>query len=121
MDTQVNPLTWRQTIAYALVAIVSAIVSPIVIAFFNRGKSKAEIRNLDAQSASTAGDLFLKALRRLDDAETNKIEIRGELEDWKRKAGDLSVLRAANTLLEEQLKAANIQAKYWEGEAKKVR
>lgn len=121
MQSQVTSLTWRQAVAYAIVASVSAVLSPFVVGFFNRGESKAKIRNLDIQSTTTAGDLVLKVLQRLDDADANAHEIREELEDWKRKAQDRDTLKAANALLEQQLAESNLKAKYWESEVRKLR
>lgn len=132
------PTTLKQALVYAAVASVGAIFTglfALLVAVLNRRKPKedihetqareqrelATVRNLDANSAATAGEVLLKALKRLDDAEINAHDVRAELEGWKHKAADADALKAANAILERQLAEAGIQVRYWQNEAQKRR
>lgn len=94
----------------------------------NRKKNRAETqehvsraRNLDIQSSVSAGDLVLRYIDRLSNAQITIDDLHRELVDWKEKADEAESLRAANNLLENQLQEAKIQAKYWESECRRRR
>lgn len=94
----------------------------------NRKKVKAEThestirsRSLEIQSTVSAGDVVLRYIDRLSNAEATIIDQKQELVEWKEKASEAEALRAANDLLEKQLQESILQAKYWENESKKRR
>lgn len=92
----------------------------------NRKKSKAEThesvvrsRSLEVQSTVSAGDVVLRYIDRLSNAEATIIDQKVELVECREKADEAEALRAANKLLENQLQESEVQRKYWEGEARK--
>lgn len=94
----------------------------------NRRKTKAEThesqartRNLDVQSSVSAGDLVLRYIDRLSNAQVTIDGLHRELAEWRELAEKTESLRAANSLLERQLYESEVQRKYWEEEARRRR
>lgn len=84
-------------------------------------ESEARSRSLDVQSTVSAGDAVLRYIDRLSNAHATIDDLHRERDEWKEKAMAAESLRAANDLLERQLQESQIQAKYWEAEARKRR
>lgn len=84
-------------------------------------ESAARARNLDIQSTVSAADMALRYIDRLNNAHVTIEALHEEMVEWREKATEADQLRAANNLLEHQLRESQVETAYWRGECQKRR